>query len=186
MSDFKIDPRYVDVADRIAAVRGDAARVYPDGSFQPWDKDHPFRVVTIGEQTFIAVVAAFYRTPEDPCPGIGSAWEVVPGRTPYTKLSELQNAETSAWGRALVAALAADTRRGIASAQEVRGREEEIDPVRAARIELSRLLKATGREPAEAIEKFAADGHGDLRHTHDVAAVKRLTAHYAAIAGRTP
>ena len=43
----------------------------------------------------------------------------VPGLTPYTKNSELQNAETSAWGRALVAVLAADTKEGVASADEV-------------------------------------------------------------------
>jgi hypothetical protein len=28
-------------------------------------------------------------------PGIGMAWEPFPGRTPYTKASELMNAETS-------------------------------------------------------------------------------------------
>jgi hypothetical protein len=37
----------------------------------------------------------------------------------------LQNAETAAWGRAIVAALAADTRAGIASQQEVRNRRAE-------------------------------------------------------------
>src|SRR5690606_40824121 len=70
------------------------------------------------------VVAAAYRTPDDQRPGIGMAYEPYPGRTPYTRGSELQNAETSAWGRAIVAALAADTRRGIASAEEVRRSEE--------------------------------------------------------------
>ena len=34
-------------------------------------------------------------------------------------------AETSAWGRAIVAALAADTKRGVASADEVRARRAE-------------------------------------------------------------
>jgi hypothetical protein len=39
----------------------------------------------------------------------------------------LQNAETSAWGRAIVAALAADTRAGVASADEVHNRQRERD-----------------------------------------------------------
>ena len=45
--------------------------------------------------------------------------------TPYTKNSELQNAETSAWGRAIVAVLAADTRKGVASRSEVEARQAE-------------------------------------------------------------
>jgi hypothetical protein len=63
--------------------------------------------------------AECYRTPDDPAPAVGTAWEEVPGRTPYTKGSELQNAETSAWGRAIVAAGASESKR-IASADEMR------------------------------------------------------------------
>jgi hypothetical protein len=54
---------------------------------------------------------------------VGLAWEPVPGKTSYTRDSELQNAETSAWGRAIVAVLAADTKKGIASAEEVQSRQ---------------------------------------------------------------
>jgi hypothetical protein len=82
---------------------------------------------TIGSQTFVVFVAAAFRSPDDPRPGIGTAWEPFPGLTPYTKNSELQNAETSAWGRAIVAALAGDTRRSVASAEEVRNRSAERD-----------------------------------------------------------
>lgn len=117
------DNGYVDVAARIVEFRDK----YPNGSLQPANLDQPFTVQTIGDQTFIAVVAAAYRTPDDPKPGIGMAYEQFPGRTPYTKGSELMNAETSAWGRAIVAALAADTKRGIASAHEVRNRQAERD-----------------------------------------------------------
>jgi hypothetical protein len=77
--------------------------------------------------TFIVYVAAAYRTPDDPRPGIGCAWEPYPGRTPYTAGSELMNAETSAWGRALQAALVADTKTGVASREEVRNRRAERD-----------------------------------------------------------
>lgn len=82
-------------------------------------------VQQIGEKTFLIYTAAAYRTPEDKRPGIGTAWEPVPGPTPYTRDSEMQNAETAAWGRAIVAALAADTKKGIASREEVEARRGE-------------------------------------------------------------
>ena len=46
----------------------------------------------------------------------------MPGKTPYTRDSEVMVAETSAWGRAIVAALAGDTKRGVASKEEVLNR----------------------------------------------------------------
>jgi hypothetical protein len=119
---------YNDVASRIADFR----EKHPDGSLQPLDPTQPYRIETIGGQTFIVYVAACYRTPDDIRPGIGTAQESYPGRTPYTKGSEVQNAETSAWGRAIVAALAADTRKGIASSEDVRNRQAEQEDWEAA------------------------------------------------------
>ena len=52
------------------------------------------------------VQAAAYRTADDPHPGIGWSWLELPGATPYTRGSELENAETSAWGRAIGSARA--------------------------------------------------------------------------------
>jgi hypothetical protein len=75
----------------------------------------------------VAYVAAAYRTPDDPRPGIGVAWELYPGTTPYTRDSELMNAETSAWGRAIVA-VGIPTKK-IASADEVRNRAPAFDDV---------------------------------------------------------
>lgn len=112
---------YVDVPARIAEFRGK----YPDGSLQPANLAEPYKVEHIGDKTYVVVVAAAYRSPTDERPGIGMAYEQWPGRTPYTKDSELQNAETSAWGRAIVAALAADTKRSVASAEEVRNRRAD-------------------------------------------------------------
>jgi hypothetical protein len=114
---------YNDVASRIAEFRDK----HPEGSLQPADPAQPFTVQTIGEKTFLTYTAAAYRTPDDPRPGIGVAWEPFPGRTNYTRDSELQNVETSAWGRAIVAALAADTRKGIASREEVQNRQADRD-----------------------------------------------------------
>lgn len=111
---------YVDVAQRLREFRA----AYPSGSLQPWDKAKPYAIETIGDDTYLVVVAAAYRTPEDERPGVGMAYEPYPGKTPYTRGSELQNAETSAWGRAILAALTSEARR-IASADEVRNRRAE-------------------------------------------------------------
>lgn len=112
---------YVDVPARIAEFRSK----HPEGSLQPANPAEPYKVERIGDKTYVVVVAAAYRTPDDARPGIGMAYEQWPGRTPYTKDSELQNAETSAWGRAIVAVLAADTKRSVASAEEVRNRRAD-------------------------------------------------------------
>lgn len=114
---------YNDVASRIAEFR----EKHPEGSLRAADVSRPYELISVAGEFFIAVVAAAYRTPDDPAPGIGMAWEPVPGKTPYTRQSELQNAETSAWGRAIVAALAADTRKGISSAEEVRNRRADAE-----------------------------------------------------------
>lgn len=121
---------YVDVATRIAEFR----EQYPEGRLRPADPAQPYEIKQVQgfdpggdiiQQTFIIVVAAAYRDAGDTEPGIGMAWEVFPGRTPYTRGSELMNAETSAWGRAIIAALASDSRKGVASREEVRNRQAE-------------------------------------------------------------
>lgn len=111
---------YIDVATRIVAFR----EKYPEGCLRPFDPAEPVKVISIGDKTYLQYVAAAYRTADDAAPGIGVAWEPFPGRTPYTRDSEAMNVETSAWGRAIVAVLAADTKAGVASAEEVQGAKE--------------------------------------------------------------
>lgn len=108
---------YIDVATRIVEFR----EKYPEGSLQQVSLEF----VVVNGKDWVVYTAAAYRSPEDVRPGIGTAWEPIPGPTPYTRDSEVQNAETAAWGRAMVAALAVDTRKGIASSEEVRNREEK-------------------------------------------------------------
>lgn len=170
---------YVEVSERIVEFR----QAYPDGRLRPADPAQPFRIETVGDKTFIVVVAAAYRTADDPLPGIGMAWEQFPGKTPYTRDSELQNAETSAWGRAIVAALAADTKRGIATADEVRARTAlaaaQLPPHDFARTELMRLLNQKGIDPRVATLKFAElNGGAQLRDSTDAAAIEALAEHY--------
>ena len=124
---------YVDVAERIREFR---VR-FPDGSLRPLNVDKPFEIVTTPDGiAWVVVVAAAYRTPEDAAPGVGMAWETYPGKTNFTRGSELQNAETSAWGRAIVAVGAADTKRGVASSEDIRNRRAEQEaqtaPTRAS------------------------------------------------------
>jgi len=130
---------YVDVAERIEEFRAK----YPSHSLRG-----DWRVHELAGQAYIAYRAEAWRTPDDPAPGVGSAWELVPGRTPYTRGSELQNAETSAWGRAIIAVGAADSKRGIASRQEVEARRAEQDapqrtPARVTGAEHERLRYGT-------------------------------------------
>lgn len=114
---------YNDVAARMIEFRDK----YPEGCLQPADPAKPFEVVTVGDRVFIAYTAAAYRTAADPRPGIGVAWEPFPGSTNFTRDSELQNAETSAWGRAILAVGAADAKKGVASREEVRNRQADRD-----------------------------------------------------------
>lgn len=164
---------YIDVATRIAEIRGDAERIYPEGSFQPFA---PWQIVEAGGQTFVAYTAAFYRTPDDPRPGVGTAWEPVPGKTNFTRDSELQNAETSAWGRALIACLAADTKRGIASADEVRNRQS-VEPTKVPLPdELAARLDALPEEARDRLVAWASrSGEPNIRLVPEpwVAAVER-------------
>jgi hypothetical protein len=105
---------YIDVATRIVEFR----EKFPQGSLQQVS----YEFVNVNGKDWIIYTAAAYRSPDDQRPGIGTAWEPIPGPTNFTRDSEVQNAETAAWGRAMVAALAVNTKKGIASSEEVRNR----------------------------------------------------------------
>lgn len=108
---------YVDVAERIALFKAG----HPDGTLQ--SELQP--IILDGALMGWYCKAFAYRTPGDERPGIGHAVEKVPGTTPYTRDSEAQNAETSAWGRAIVAC--GFTSKKIASAEEVLARQSGAD-----------------------------------------------------------
>ena len=116
---------YIDVATRIVEFR----EKYPDGRLR--QKDVQF--IDFAGKSWVVYTAEAWRSQDDPAPAHGTAWEPVPGPTQFTRDSELQNAETAAWGRAMVAALAVDTRKGIASSEEVRNRQPSKDWFELAR-----------------------------------------------------
>jgi len=107
---------YVDVAERIRQFYDK----YPEGSLQSYRDP---QVMEVGGKPFIAYSAAAYRTKDDPIPGIGWAWEPIPGPSNFTRDSELMNAETAAWGRAILACGFAS--KHVASQEEVRNRQPE-------------------------------------------------------------
>lgn len=100
---------YKDVSERVQEFYAK----HPAGSIQS-------EVIEITDKR-VTVKAYAYRTPDDPRPGIGHSWLAIPGATAFTRGSEIENAETSAWGRAL-AALGFATKH-IASADEVRSKQ---------------------------------------------------------------
>lgn len=84
---------YVDVSTRLRL----ALAKFPDLRVSESDP----RVITVGESLYVQVTSTVWRTPDDPIPCRASAWEKTPGRTPFTRDSEMMNASTSALGRAL-------------------------------------------------------------------------------------
>lgn len=144
---YELPKDYVDVAERIREFR----EKHPEGSLQRVDwgvSESP------GGAVFVYYTAAAYRTPDDPRPGIGTAWEPLPGRTPYTKDSELMNAETSAWGRAIIAAGAADAKR-VASANEVANRRPPEANAKPPRVQQQN--NATRKETDNEARKVAEE-----------------------------
>lgn len=111
-----INADHIEVSERIQKFY----EKFPEGSLQgSWgwlDDTH----------TVIVYQALAFRDREDSRPGMGCASEPFPGLTNFTRNSEVMNAETSAWGRA-IASLGIAVHRGVASAQEVRAAQRGTD-----------------------------------------------------------
>lgn len=103
---------YVSVAERI----DEFLRKHPDGRIQTEIAKHT--------DTVVIMRATVYRSPEDTCPSVAHSQLGIPGKTNFTRDSEVENAETSAVGRAL-AFMGFETKRGIASQEEVQSRHAD-------------------------------------------------------------
>ena len=84
---------YVQVVDRIKLFYAK----FPEGSLQMGTPTF----IDIGDKKWVMGRAFAYRTPDDLRPGVGTAWEPVPGTTNFTRGSEVMNLETSCWGRCI-------------------------------------------------------------------------------------
>ena len=120
MSGYNLDG-YIDVASRIKLFM---AR-YPDGSLQM----DPPEFVEVEGKKWVMGRAYAYRTPDDPRPGIGIAWEIIPGTTPFTRGSELMNLQTSCNGRA-IGSLGIGIDASIATLDEIQHAKERATVMR--------------------------------------------------------
>jgi hypothetical protein len=152
MANYKGPLDYIDVATRIIEFR----EKYPTGSLQSWKDPYVIEVkMPDGNlKSYMVYSAAAYRSPDDQLPGVGWAYEPIPGPTNFTRDSELQNAETAAWGRAMVAALAVDTKKGIASSEEVRNRQTKTNDAPQAKAPVAKR-EYTEEEKASAFAVFS-------------------------------
>lgn len=102
---------YVDVPQRMKLFY----EKYPEGSLQ-MDPNIEFKQV--GDLLIIIGRAFAFRSPDDTRPGVGTAQEYLPGKTNFTRGSEIQNLETSCWGRA-IGSLGIGIDKAIATREEV-------------------------------------------------------------------
>tara|TARA_R110002126_G_scaffold76998_1_gene192192 strand:- start:122 stop:649 length:528 start_codon:yes stop_codon:yes gene_type:complete len=133
---------YVPVNERIVAF----IEAFPQGSLQS--------EITHLADNLVVVKAWAYRTPDDERPGVGHSSMGIPGSTSFTRGSEIENTETSAWGRA-IAALGFEVKRGIASREEVENKQQEREP-RGARV-IANTQPPTSKNRAES-PPVASDG----------------------------
>jgi len=103
---------YVDVATRIKLL----IDKYPDASIICTVP----KVVEVAGHIFIEVTA--HVKCDETRQAVASAWEPFPGKTPYTRDSEMMNAETSAIGRA-IGALGIGLTGSMATSNEVANRQ---------------------------------------------------------------
>ena len=117
---------YVDVPTRLA----EALKRWPDLRIQ---ETKPV-IVTVDSQQYVEISCTVWRALDDLVPTVAFCWEPIPGRTPYTKGSEMMNASTSCLGRAL-GFLGMGIGKSIASRNEVQARQPspiaEVTPIRA-------------------------------------------------------
>ena len=147
---------YVDVATRIKIL----LERYPNASITC---SAP-RVINMGERVFIEVQARIDTNDGSGRVSEAAAWEPYPGRTNFTRDSEMMNAETSAVGRAC-GLLGIGLDKSVASLDEVRVRRAEESGVvihatagRRAQQEGPREAPSAVRSPSEAPKRTAGPG----------------------------
>ena len=117
---------YVDVPTRLAQ----ALKQFPDLRIQ---ETKPI-IVTVDNQQYVEISCTVWRDANDLLPTVAYCWEPIPGKSPFTKGSEMMNASTSCLGRAL-GFLGMGIGKSIASRNEVQARQPatvaDVSPIRA-------------------------------------------------------
>lgn len=157
---------YVDVPQRIKLFY----EKYPNGSLQMTDISWQ----QVGDQMVVIGIAYAYRTPDDERPGIGTAQEYFPGKTNFTRGSEIQNLETSCWGRA-IGSLGIGIEKAIASKEEVelameRNKSETITMKRsnAGLLQIKSILESLGHTADEIKTAVASLIERDITSSSDL------------------
>jgi len=122
---FSLD-NYVDVATRLQL----AFAKYPDLRIQETGRE----VIEMPDKScFIRATVTVWRDASDPIPSIATACEIYPGRSPFTKTSENENAYSSALGRAL-GYMGFGINKSIASRDEVEAAQSRQPTARLASV----------------------------------------------------
>ena len=116
---------YVDVPTRLA----EALKRWPDLRIQ---ESKPV-IVTVDNQQYVEISCTVWRDCTDLMPTVAYCWEPIPGKTPYTRGSEMMNASTSCLGRSL-GMMGMHIGKSIASRNEVEARQPgplaEVVPIK--------------------------------------------------------
>jgi hypothetical protein len=116
MSPRDILADYIPVAERITNFYAK----FPDGSLQS-------EIAELSDSR-VVMRAYAYRTPDDVRPGVGYSSMPIPAKNTMLRDSEIETAETSAWGRA-IASLGFDVKKGVASRNEIEAKAADGKPV---------------------------------------------------------
>lgn len=144
---------YVDVPTRLKL----AIERWPELRVQ----ERGYHVRTLGDQTVLICEVIVYREPGDPIPSIATASEPLPGKTSFTRDSELMVGMTSALGRAL-GYMGIGITGSIASKNEVQNRqydkpaEGRPDTLHGPTDAQKRMLRALGHAGPLPTSKTAA------------------------------
>lgn len=136
---------YVDVATRLKL----ALEKWPDLRVQETGRE----LLEVGDKLYLVCTVTAWRSADDPIPSIASAWEPLPGVTPYTRNSELMVGFTSALGRAL-GYMGIGIQGSIASANEVQARRDDTQaptsPQEPRRALVGSAVPQSGDGPSQA------------------------------------
>lgn len=124
MSGFKLGD-YVDVPTRLTM----ALEKYPDLRVA---ESRP-QIVEIDAQKYVEISCTVWRDANDQMPVVAYCWEQIPGKTPYTRGSEMMNCSTSCLGRAL-GFLGFGINKSIASRDEVKVAQARQAPAQLAAV----------------------------------------------------
>jgi hypothetical protein len=124
MSGFNLGD-YVDVPTRLAM----ALKKFPDLRIQ---ESRP-QIIEVDNQKYVEISCTVWRDANDSNPMVAYCWEQIPGKTPYTRGSEMMNASTSCLGRAL-GFLGLGIGKSIASRDEVQTAQARQAPAQLAAV----------------------------------------------------